>query len=396
MGKQVKDKELKKGRRITLSNRIDIQGYLQKGMAVDEIAKRLGKNHSSIVREIARHATEKIGSGKRECPLLKRKYLVCNQCPKKDHCAMDKRYYNCTEADCQARKSSHDAHFGPRLRMSELLMIDSAVSEGVGRGQSIEHICHASPEKFRNASPAKIRRLIRGGLMAVKPGHLRRVRRLRKYVYKRPDDPINMRNVGDKAGRGMDAFRAFMLAHPDSVVAQLDSVEGKIADRHSLLTILIVGCRFQTGTLYLRDSSGESAKAAIKAFCDRMLKKTKGFLVLLSDNGVEFSLLASLEGEHVKVFFTKPYCATDKAECERNHELLRYISPKGVSLDDLCQDDASWMFSNIDSYLRESLEWKSPYDKVEALFPGLAHELGIRHINPSEVDFGSRRRPSVK
>lgn len=84
MRRQAKDKETKEGKkRHTITDRIDLRGYLQKGLSMDEIAKRLGKVHSNIVGGIARHRTGRIGSVKKECSLLRRKYLVYNQCPNK-------------------------------------------------------------------------------------------------------------------------------------------------------------------------------------------------------------------------------------------------------------------------------------------------------------------------
>ena len=49
-------------------------------------------------------------------------------------------------------------------------------------------------------------------------------------------------------------------------------------------------------------------------------------------------------------------------ECETYHRFLRYIYPKGHSLDDVTQEDINDSFSNINGLIRESLKDKSPYD----------------------------------
>lgn len=379
--------------RLTITDRMDINGYLHRGMSIEEIAVRIGRDHSTVYRELRRHCGEKMGYVIRKCPLLSRRYVVCNQCPKRSACHRDKLYYNCTDAQRQSRINNANAHSGPRLTTCELAAIDAVVTEGVRRGQSIEHICRANPAELGKAAPARIRRLIWDGRMTVRPAQLRRVRRIRRHVPRMPEDTINQANIADKAGRTMEAFLEYRRSHPRAAVVQLDSVMGRQSDREAILTAMEVESGFQAGFLYRREESGIAAAAAIRLFCLRMLASTEREIILLADNGSEFSRLAGLESGRVRVFFTKPYCACDKAECERNHELFRFFSPKGVTFRGLIQDDVTWMFENINSYLRKKLRWKSPYEIAGALFPDLASSLGIGRISPEKVDFTLRHRP---
>ena len=89
-------------------------------------------------------------------------------------------------------------------------------------------------------------------------------------------------------------------------------------------------------------------------------------MINLSDNGPEFAKFHEIEFDEYEqrlchVFFTKPYKSTDKAECERNHEFIRYVIPKGKSLDFLTQKKVNLLFSHINSYIRESNKNKTPY-----------------------------------
>ena len=68
------------------------------------------------------------------------------------------------------------------------------------------------------------------------------------------------------------------------------------------------------------------------------------------------------------MFFTNPYRSTDKASCERNHEFIRYVIPKGKSLDFLTQEKVELLFSHINSYVRESNKNKTPYDLMVERF----------------------------
>lgn len=95
-----------------------------------------------------------------------------------------------------------------------------------------------------------------------------------------------------------------------------------------------------------------------KALDDSLYRKL--FNILVADNGIEFSLLDEIEvddnGEVItRVFFCDPYNSSQKGACERNHEFIRYISPKGKSFDSLTQKDVDLIFSHINSTPRKSL-----------------------------------------
>ena len=68
------------------------------------------------------------------------------------------------------------------------------------------------------------------------------------------------------------------------------------------------------------------------------------FRVILTDNGSEFldplSLETSSSGMELnKVYFCDPNCSYQKGMLEKNHEFIRYVLPKGTSLDHLTQAD---------------------------------------------------------
>ena len=115
------------------------------------------------------------------------------------------------------------------------------------------------------------------------------------------------------------------------------------------------------------------------------------FQINLRDNGPEFSKFHEIETDKYgrnlcKVFFTNPYCSTDKASCERNHEFIRYVIPKGKSLDFLTQEKVELLFSHINSYVRESNKNKTPYDlMVERFGIEFMEIIGIKRISPKDI-----------
>ena len=103
-------------------------------------------------------------------------------------------------------------------------------------------------------------------------------------------------------------------------------------------------------------------------------------------NGNEFSYFNQIEidnnGEKIcSTYFTNPYKSTDKAECERLLNLVRYFLPKGKSLNSFNQEQVNEMFSHINNYIRESKKDKTPYDMVLKKFgKEFLDTIGIRRV----------------
>ena len=153
-------------------------------------------------------------------------------------------------------------------------------------------------------------------------------------------------------------------------IVQYDSIIGCISDKKAILTITFPKYNFQFGVL-INKGSPDFVRTKIRKLFAKLGKDNvkRIFPINLADNGVEFSYFNEIElfddGEKVcDTFFTNPYKSTDKAECERNHEFVRYMIPKGKSLDFLTQEKVNDMFSNINSYVRKSKKDSTPYDLV--------------------------------
>lgn len=75
-----------------------------------------------------------------------------------------------------------------------------------------------------------------------------------------------------------------------------------------------------------------------------------------------------------------------KPKVERNHELIRYVLPKGTSFDNLTQEDINILMSNINSYPREELNNYCPFDLAEMLIgKEYINKLGYHKINGNDV-----------
>ena len=77
---------------------------------------------------------------------------------------------------------------------------------------------------------------------------------------------------------------------------------------------------------------------------------------------------------------------------ERNHEFIRLVLPKGTayteptSFDGLTQDMASLMMSHVNSYVRDGLGDRTPYDLFAAEFgEDVAALFGISRMAANDV-----------
>lgn len=115
------------------------------------------------------------------------------------------------------------------------------------------------------------------------------------------------------------------------------------------------------------------------------------FTVILTDNGSEFSNPLSLEFNskgigRCRIFYCNPTASYQKGGIEKNHEFIRYIIPKGTSMDNFTQEDITKMINHINSLGRKSLNWSAPYDLAKLLLGKIVlKKLNLQRIPNNEI-----------
>ena len=120
----------------------------------------------------------------------------------------------------------------------------------------------------------------------------------------------------------------------------------------------------------------------------------KIFPVILTDNGMEFTDIAGMERSctnppetRTRIFFCEPNRSDQKGACENNHKCIRYIIPKGTSLEPFNQADIDLMMCHINSYARQSLYGKTPFQLAKGVLPEDFFALmGYKEIPADEVN----------
>lgn len=323
---------------------------------------------------------------KQVCEKLSKPPYVCNGCGTRYSCSLEKRLYVAKDADQEYRHVLSETRTGISLSESEIHHLDEIVTPLIRKGQSPHHICVTNQDAIM-VSERTIYRLIDSRILSSMNIELPR-----KVRYSARKNKVHVKvDKSCRIGRNYDDFKKFMNLHPDLPVTQLDSVEGKRGGK-VLLTIHFVKAEFMLA--FLRDHN--DSRSVIDIFerlyfelrPDRFMKL---FKVCLADNGIEFSNPAAIEfdaqnNRRTRIFYCNPSAPYQKGSAERNHEFIRNFIPKGVDLSDYTQADISLMMDHINSYCRESLGDKSPYEMFSFLYgKELLDLLGCHHIPPQEV-----------
>mgnify|MGYP006384954627 FL=1 len=414
---------------LTSTERFKILKYLSLGYNVPKIAKLLGYNKTSIYREIIINSvvenkrprpeyghylrncknalkceTKKIKKCPticmkylaKTCPLVTKPYEVCNFCDRKNECKYERLIYHPEIAHDTAKERFKNGKTNIKLNNDELEKFDGYVSQLVINGQSPEVIKSYSTTNEFPVCSRTLRNYIDKGLLTAKNIDLRRKVSLKvsnNYNYPRnySHNPLK------KLDHLYDDYLHYMGNHPNEITFQCDTVFGKRDDKKCLLTIHADALHFQMYIL-LTNKTTARVNNAFQNIMSRLGKDrfSKVFKVLLSDNGTEFDNLTELEVDEngvvlCRVFYTRAYRSSDKAECERNHELFRYIRKKGKTLDNLDETDIDIVNSNINSYPRKSLKWKTPIEVMKEKFgDDIIELLGIKEVKRKDVNLTAK------
>ncbi|MFA5007583.1 MAG: IS30 family transposase [Candidatus Izemoplasmatales bacterium] len=307
------------------------------------------------------------------CGKLRRFPFVCDFCGTQSYCTKARRYWNPVLVYENRRKRQRRARSHLSLSKARIAAFDDWLAPFIKKKLSIEAVRSRFPEAFP-VSTATVRRWIDKGHMSIRRIDLPRAATFRAknaYALRRPSEARPLL----KFGHTYPYFLAHLKAHPEASVIEMDTVHGLAKEERKLLTFYHRQSHLQFAVL-IPDLRPASVSGVVRTFQRRLAPRfTALFDVILADNGVEFddlitSSVDSETGEVLsRVFYTRPYRAGDKGGCERNHELFRSFVPKGHGLSELTQKDIDFMFSMINSYPRESLNWKAPIDVFKHYFP---------------------------
>lgn len=306
---------------------------------------------------------------KESCQKLSKPPYVCNGCPDRRKCTLEKSIYKALDAQKEYELLRSESRSGLNISEEELAELNRLVSPLILNGQSIHHICASNPGLI-NCCEKTLYRYADAGILTAKNIDLPRKVRFRVRKKKSVDLKV------DKAcriGRSYEDFKAFMKEHPDLPITELDTVEG-VKGGACLLTVHAVLPKLQLAFKRMSNNAASVAdaidwvydKIGRDAFC-------RIFPVLLCDNGTEFSNPTALEfdktgHQRCHVFYCHAYAPNEKGACENNHEFIRKVIPKSADISTIDLSHIDLMMSHINSYGRPDLGDKSPYEVFSFLY----------------------------
>lgn len=326
------------------------------------------------------------------CPLLTSAPYVCNGCAKKYKCNLNKYYYRAVIAQNEYSRLLSVSRQGINLSSEELYELDCLVSPLIRQGQTVSHIYNTHN---LICSKSSLYNYIDQNQLSVRnidlPRRVRFSRRRKNSSSKREKKDSTIRQY-----RTYEDFKEYITNHPDASVIEMDTVIGRPGGK-LLLTMFFRNSKFMLAFL-LDDKKSDSVLKVFNwlefSLGTILFKKT--FPVILTDNGGEFSNPFALEVnnngvERTRIFFCNPRASYQKGAIEKNHEYIRYIIPKGISMDILTQDDINIMLNHINSLTRPSLNNRSPFDMAEILLDKMVLEkLNLHRIPADEIQLSTK------
>lgn len=381
----------KKNKHMNQEDRIEIQECLSKGMSFKAIGRRIGKDATTVSREVkGRSIAHRSGfsSSEEVCPLLLKAPFVCNGCPKRSSasCRYVRRIYSARQAQIEYETVLVESREGIPLNKESFYAMDAVLSNAVRSGQSVYHAIHANG---LHVSKSSVYRYINRGYMSCIALDLPRAVKFKRR--RKPTDFYVPKGV--RVGRSFQDFQNFVTSNPFLQVLEMDTVIGRPGGK-VIMTFQVVSSDFMFGLLLDNKTAAEAARR-ITELKERLrsagLSFGNLFPVILTDNGGEFSDVAAFEcapdgKRESSLFFCDPNAPYQKPHVENNHTLLRSILPPSSSFDDLSQDDVNLVFSHLNALARKQYRGKSAFDMFTFTFSReIAIALGISFIPASQV-----------
>lgn len=428
-------------RQLGLDERKEIQTGLDRGDPFRSIARLIGRDVSTVSREVRENRTIRAFKPRRAacrdrnwckrvgvcadclrpgafctgcdardcrdecrayarqdaCDVLTRAPWVCNGCRRNRYgCSRPNRFvYDAAVAHKASAARRSDSRSGIDMPQEKAELALAHVRDGVSRGLSPYEIS-VLYEDVVGVDRSTIYRWVEAGY-----GGLTALELERKVGFKPRARTKARKTTSHSSERSHDAFE---LLPEDAKAArtEMDSVLGRNVDRQAVLTLYNLPCHLQLGLLYSAHDHGdvEVVLAGLRSVMPEAMYA--GWMrTVLTDNGDEFSDedgVGDVLGERdvggerrIHLYYCDARQSQQKGGCEKNHTELRQLLEKGMFIfDELDRRDMAVAMSHVNSNPRESLGGKSPIQMLRFLYgaedaDALLDALGVHEVPRDEL-----------
>ena len=366
---------------LSYEDRKNIEYGLNENKSINQIAKELGRNHSTILREIDRNKKYSEPSAWNNykinhpdldlsCGRLKHSPYVCNGCKSRSGCRKIRWTYYARESQKAYDELIKSCRQGINLTLEEIHIINENITPLVKKGQATNHLYINHPNILDFPRIVKYKKR--------KDSNKRRSRKEREIL----------------VNRKYTDFIEFTTNNPDLNIVEMDTVEGLKKEGDCFLTLFWRKSKFML--IFKLESQTTNEVTRIFEILQTLIPLDIYkylFQVILTDNGHEFFDVNNIEcihstGEYVThLFFCDPHASRQKGMLEKNHEFIRYVLPKGSSFKNITQEDCDLIMNHINSLCRDSLNGKSPYEAMLFLCDEyILKILNCYYIEPDNVN----------
>ena len=286
----------------------EIEAYLSVGLKPAEITRRLGRNRSTITREINRGSITQVKK-------------VNGQ----------KVYYHHYYADVAHNRYRHAREASYYLKLDcvsdDFLRAFTEAMREKPRVHSVDTFVHTYRLQHVDEvvpSTKTLYNYIHQGLLEIKVIDLPRAVRIRKKFNKRPSTKKHLGKSIEERPEEINNRSRFGDWEIDSVLG------GKTIGEPSILTLVERQTRYAV-TKKLVEKKAEYVNQAVLE-----CMKLYPIKSITADNGNEFSSLSKIEG--LDVYFAHAYSSYERGTNENFNGSLREFIPKGCSLKELNQN----------------------------------------------------------
>ena len=406
---------------LSLNDRKIIQQGIENRCNKVDIARTLGKDPTTIAKEIRLHRELKprntfnypsicvhikeCGGCKykcknyeeQTCKLRDRSPGACNKCTKMSSCHLDKYFYDAEKADKEYKRDLVDFRQGINLTTNEAKELANILKPLLDKGQSIYQI--KSNHKEIKQSIKTLYTYIETGVFkeyGIDNFSLKEQVNRKQFnnKYKKRKEPANY------DGHKYEDFLKFKEENPNTPVTEMDTVLNSLSGPY-IQTFEFENTGIMIGYLH-KEKTSESMAKTLDDLEDKLGHDLycELFSLLLTDRGCEFEKSELFEfnmktGElRSNIFYCDAYKSSQKPHVENTHNYVRDIIPNEIDLSDLTQEDLNLMFSHINSTPRKIYNGKTPYEIFTFLYskednPNRGKEilelLKIKEIKRDEV-----------
>jgi len=311
-----------------------IEQWLKEDKKQAEIARLLGRNKSTISREIKRGTVVQIVQGKKV-----EKYIADFG---------EVTYLKNRQRSQSKGMRAYSGRFWYKLK--------KAHHKGVFKGKERTHNIKTFVMSYALKNPKEtvpcfktVYRYIRKNELCIKPHDLPMMYRLkpRKNKHSRPKGR-NRKVLGTSiSDRASDVLDRLEFGHWEA-----DLVKGKRRkEEPAAITLVERKTRFAIA-MKIKDYKSETV---LSAFQTLVGNSPHQFKTITFDNGSEFAKVSELENEHLSIYFCHAYASWERGSNENFNKLLREFIPKGESLHHFTSDYISEAADKINKRVRSIL-----------------------------------------